>query len=161
MIDDLDQLVTTAISGVFGTMLKISVQMEPPGSPIRHGEPHIAGSVGFIGNLSGVVYVYSTQRFARKLTRSLLGEKDTEPGEEMVNDAVGEIANMIVGNLKSRLADRGMNCILTIPSIVRGNDFRIEPTSSTQRRVCSYLCDGDQVVIETLLKPIPNFTFPV
>jgi chemotaxis protein CheX len=79
----------------------------------------------------------------------------------MVNDAVGEIANMVVGNLKSRLADRGLNCILTIPSIVRGNNFRIEPTSCTQRRICSYQCDGDQVVVEVLLKPIPNFTFPV
>ena len=161
MIDDIDQLVTTAISGVFGTMLKIPVQQEPPGSPIRNGEPHVAGSVGFIGSLSGVVYVYSTQSFARRLTRKLLGEKHGEPADEMVNDAVGEIANMIVGNIKSRLADRGMNCVLTIPSIVRGSHFTIEPTSSTQRRVCSYQCEGDQVVVEVLIKASKEFSFSV
>jgi chemotaxis protein CheX len=160
MIDDIDQLVTNAISGVFGTMLKIPVQMEPPGAPIRNGEPHIAGSVGFIGALSGVVYVYSTQSFAQKITRGLLGYKDTEVGEEMVNDAMGEITNMIVGNIKSCLTDRGMSCVLTIPSVVRGSHFTIGPIRSTQRRVCSYECDGDQIVVDVIIKassPEVNF----
>jgi chemotaxis protein CheX len=152
MIDDIDQLVTNAVSGVFGTMLKIPVHQEPPGAPIRNGEPHVAGSVGFIGNLTGVIYVYSTQTFARKITRGLLGEKCPNPGDEMVNDAIGEIANMIVGNIKSHLVDRGLNCVMTIPSVLRGSHFSVEPTSSTRRHVTSYECDGHQLVVEVLLR---------
>lgn len=156
MIDDIDQLVTSAITRVFATMLKIPIEKEPPGSPILNGEPHVAGSVGFIGAVSGVVYVYSTVSFAKKMTRAMVGSKDADTGDEMVNDAIGEISNMVVGNIKSRLADRGMGCILTIPSIVRGSHFTIEPISSTQRWVCSYRCDGSQVVVEALLKPFPK-----
>jgi chemotaxis protein CheX len=156
MIDDIDQLVTSAITRVFGTMLKIPIQKEPPGSAILNGEPHVAGSVGFIGALSGVVYVYSTASFAQKITKAMVGTRDADTGDEMVNDAIGEISNMIVGNIKSRLADRGMRCILTIPSIVRGSHFSVKPISSTERRVCTFQCDGNQVVVEILIKATPK-----
>src|SRR4051812_34728924 len=107
MIDDLDQLVASAVTSVFATMLNFPVVKEAPGAEIANGEAHVAGSVGFIGPVIGVVYVYSTASFATKVTRGLLGLKDTEPGTDMVNDAVGEITNMVVGNIKSKLADRG------------------------------------------------------
>jgi len=152
MLDDLDQLVAAAISAVFGTMLNVPVLREAPGAPITNGEAHVAGSVGFIGAISGVVFVYSSASFAQRVTRGLLGMKDAEPAIEMVNDAVGEITNMVVGNIKSRLSDRGMDCMLTIPSIVRGSHFTIEPTTSTERRVCLFRCEGQQVVVEVLLR---------
>lgn len=155
MIDDLDQLVNRAVSEVFSTMLNFPVENQPSGTPFHSGEPHIAGAVGFIGTLSGVLYLYTSVNFARRVTRGLLGLPEAEfPSDEMLNDAVGELANMVVGHIKSRLSDRGMNCVLTIPTIVRGNDFSIEPLSSMQRRVRAYDCVGNQLVAEVLLKPI-------
>lgn len=153
MIDDLDHLVSSAVAAVFGTMLNLPVHEESEGVPEPEGEPHLAGSVGFIGVLTGVVFVYSTVSFARKVTRGMLGPETVIIGEEMVNDAFGELTNMIVGHIKSRLGDRGMSCILTIPSILRGSNFTIEPTSSTRRRISTFLCGGDRVVVEVLLKP--------
>ncbi len=162
MLDDLDQLVTSAVSSVFGTMLNLPVVMEAPDAQITNGEPHVAGSVGFIGTVNGMVYVYSSASFARRVTCGLLGQKNSEPGVEMINDAIGEIANMVVGNIKSRLVDRGMDLILTIPSIVRGSHFTIEPTSTTQRRLCIFRCDGSQVVVEVLIRPgKKEFSFAV
>lgn len=155
MIDDMDQLVSTAVRAVFGTMLNLPVVQEPNKSEVSHGEPHVAGSVGFIGTVSGVVYVYSTVSFARQVTRRILGLKEeaANPREEMVNDAIGELTNMVVGHIKSRLTDRGMKCVLTIPSIVRGNEFSIEPTASTHRRFSFFRCADNQVVVEALIKP--------
>jgi chemotaxis protein CheX len=151
MIDDLDHLVSSAVSSVFGTMLNLPVVEEAEGAPMVTGEPHLAGSVGFIGIVTGVVFVYSTVSFAHKVTRGMLGT-EIITGEEIVNDAFGEITNMIVGHIKSRLADRGMTCVLTIPSILRGTNFTIEPTSSTRRRISAFRCGGNQLVVEVLLK---------
>jgi chemotaxis protein CheX len=154
MINDLDQLVNRAVAEVFSTMLNVPIELQPPGTPICNGEPHVAGAVGFIGTLTGVLYVYSTVNFARRVTRGLLGlPESADTTDEMVNDAVGEMTNMVVGHIKSRLSDRGMTCVLTIPSIVRGSHFTIEPTSSTLRRVCAYECVGNQFIVEVLLKP--------
>jgi chemotaxis protein CheX len=153
MIEDIEQLITLAVTEVFGTMLNFKVRPDRETSPLVNGESHVAGSVGFIGRLSGVVFLYSTNSFARRVTSSLLGLTDNEiEGDEMVNDAMGELSNMVVGHLKSRLSDRGMPCVLTIPSIVRGNHFTIEPVSSTERKVYFFQCDNSQLVVEVLIK---------
>ena len=151
MIDDLDHLVSSAVASVFGTMLNLPVEEPSESVSTSEGEAHLAGSVGFVGGVTGVIFVYSTVSFAHKAARRMLGP-NAIIGEEMVNDAFGEITNMIVGHIKSRLADRGMTCALTIPSILRGSNFSIEPTSSIRRRVSNFRCAGSPVVVEVLLK---------
>jgi chemotaxis protein CheX len=153
MIDDMDHLVSSAVASVFGTMLNLPVDEESESAPANKNEAQIAGSVGFIGVVTGVVFIYSTVTFARNVTRRMLGFETAITGEEMVNDAFGEITNMIVGHIKSRLGDRGMQCVLTIPSILRGSQFTIESTSSTRRRISTFRCAGEYVVVEVLLKP--------
>jgi chemotaxis protein CheX len=82
----------------------------------------------------------------------MLGLADEEiDGDEMVNDVMGEIANMVVGNLKSGLCDRGLTCVLTIPSIVRGN-FSIEPISSSARKVFHFSCETRPLLVEVMIK---------
>jgi chemotaxis protein CheX len=133
-------------------MLNLPVHEESAPAPIGNAEPQVAGSVGLIGAVTGVIFVYSTVSFARRITRRMLGHESAVTGEEMVNDAFGEMTNMIVGHIKSRLADRGAECVLTIPSIVRGSHFTVEPTSATRRRISTFRCDGNSLVVEVLLK---------
>jgi chemotaxis protein CheX len=153
MIDQLDELVTQAVARAFDTMLNLKVAAEPADVAVWNGEPHVAGSVGFIGRLTGVVYIYSTASFARRITCQLLGLTDEEiEGEEMVNDAIGELTNMVVGQIKSQLSDRGMPCVLTIPSIVRGSHFVVEAVTSTTRRVSTFRCGEHRLAVETLIK---------
>ena len=153
MIEDLSDLVSGAVKDVFTTMLEMNAKPEPPDSLVANGEPHVAGSVGFIGKLNGVVYLYASATFARRIASRMLRLSDAEiKGNEMVNDVVGEVSNMVVGNIKSRLCDRGLSCALTIPSIVRGSHFTIEPVSSTERKVITFRCDEHQLVVEILIK---------
>lgn len=154
MIDQIEALVTDSVTRVFETMLNLKATVTPSPPDLWNGETHVAGSVGFIGRLSGVVYLYTSASFARRLTRVLLGLGENEvDGNEMVNDAVGELANMIVGQIKSQLSDRGMPCVLTIPSIVRGSHFVIEAVSSTTRRLVAFRCADQSFLVETLIKP--------
>ncbi len=154
MIDQLDELVTQAVARAFDTMLNVKVAPETSDATLWNGEPHVAGSVGFIGKLTGVVYIYSSATFAREITGQLLGLKIEEiEGEEMVNDAIGELTNMVVGQIKSQLSDRGMPCVLTIPSIVRGSQFVVESMSSTTRRFNTFKCGNHRLGVETLIKP--------
>jgi chemotaxis protein CheX len=153
MIDDLEDLLKAAVIEVFGTMVGLQVQPEPPNSPIVSEGATIAGAVGFIGRTTGVVYIYAPAPFALRLAGKLLGiTLDEIDADEMVNDSMGELANMVVGHLKSRLSDRGHSCVMTIPSIVRGTNFQIEPVSTTVRRVFSFRSLEHQLVVEILLK---------
>jgi chemotaxis protein CheX len=87
----------------------------------------ISGSVGLSGRLNGVVYTAFSHSLARMVTEKILGGSASEPE---INDVVAELTNMITGNLKSMLCDRGYNSTLTIPSVVRGESIAISAKSA-------------------------------
>jgi chemotaxis protein CheX len=153
MIADLEELVTGAVTELFSTMLGMNMLPAALEPGFGNGEPHIAGAVGFVGRLSGVIYVFTTVSFARRITATFLGLQESEvEGDEMINDAMGEMANMLVGHLKSRISDRGMPCVLTIPSVVRGSHFSVEAISSTQGHIYSFACGENRIFVQFLSK---------
>ena len=154
MIDVLEDLIKGAVSEVFSTMLSIKTEPDSTLALLTTGGSHVASSVGFIGQVTGIVFIYSNVEYARVITSRMLGldPKEVE-GDEMVNDSMGELGNMIVGHVKSRLCDRGMSCVLTIPSIVRGSQFSIQAVTSATRVVVGFRCDTtEQIAIEVLIK---------
>jgi chemotaxis protein CheX len=153
MIADLEDLVGRAVTELFSTMLGMNMLPAPVESGFGNGETHVAGAVGFVGRLSGVVYVFTTVSFARRITATFLGLQESEvEGDEMINDAMGEMANMLVGHMKSRITDRGMPCVLTIPSVVRGSHFSVEAISSTEGHIYSFVSGPHRIFVQFLLK---------
>lgn len=155
MIDDLEEMLKTAVGEVFRKMLKVEVRSVPINSGAMGAETHIASAVGFIGDMTGVAYIYASATFANKLTNAMLEMPESDvQGNEMVNDAMGELANMVVGSVKGAMVERGMSCVLTIPSIVRGSNISIEAISTATRRVlCFQFDDHQRLVVELMIKP--------
>ena len=152
--EEVGDLLKGGLSHVFSTMLTLEVTPAEVRSDWHApGEMLVAGSVGFIGDVNGVVYIRVTAAFARKLAGRMLGLAEAElEGDEMVNDVIGELTNMVVGSVKSRLCDSDAPCVLTIPSIVRGQNFQIEPGCSCERRWLGFCCGADHIVVELLMK---------
>ncbi len=117
--------------------------------------PQVVGTVGFIGDANGLIYLHLDLAFARLCTCHLLGMTEAEldeAGDEVINDAIGELTNMTVGGFKNGLCDAGYPCKLTIPSILRGTNFSIEPISSAVRHVYYFDCAEHRVVADILMK---------
>ena len=153
MIENTGALISAAVTEVFSTMLNMQMLAVPADECVFAGESQIASAVGFTGRLSGVAYLYTTTRFAGRITRGLIGLDATEVAtDEMVNDAMGEMANMVVGQFKSRLVDRGYPCVMTIPSIVRGSQFGIEAVSETNVDRLGFRSNGNLLLVELLLR---------
>ncbi len=157
--------ITRAIADVFKTML--NQQFKLAELPCQGGDsapaeivakvaaPQVVGTVGFIGDANGLIYVYLDQGFADRCTCQMLGMSSAElqaSGHEVTNDAIGEITNMVVGSFKNGLCDAGYPCKLTIPSILRGRSFSIEPMSSAQRRIYCFEGSGHWVVTDIIMK---------
>lgn len=155
MIDELEDMLKNSVREVFCKMLKTEPVAIPLGNDPIQGETHIASAVGFIGDITGVVYIYASADFASRLTAITLEMAASEiDGDEMVNDCMGELANMIVGNVKAQIVEKGKSCVLTIPSIVRGSNISIEAISSATRRVLCFRCvDNQNLVVEIMIKP--------
>jgi chemotaxis protein CheX len=124
---DLKNFITKTFTGVFDTML--SMKMEQIAGCVEgiKGENQIVGSVGFAGKVMGNVNILVNSDFAHYITAKMLGmEIDEIESEEEVFDVIGELGNMVGGDLKSRLCDGGFKCALSIPSVTRGNDLKVE-----------------------------------
>lgn len=140
-----------AVREVFQSMLSMELVPEPPAPLTAELSCQIAGSVGFIGESSGFIYLYAGVDFANYLTSRMLGIDEIE-SEEMVNDAFGELSNMVGGYVKSRLSDSGWPCTLTIPSIVRGQQLSIEGVAQVSRRVIGFRDGSNHLLVELLVK---------
>lgn len=165
-IETMDEMVSSAVEKVFSTMLGGSASLDSSSAissddgqvqaPLPRECPIVVGSVGFIGGLNGVIYLFFEEEHALALTATFLGMEAHElaaEGNETVNDALGELTNMIVGTYKNQLSDHGVTCRLTVPSILRGNSFCIETTSSVLQRLYRFSTGGKEFAAELFMKP--------
>ncbi|CAB1059733.1 hypothetical protein D1BOALGB6SA_4495 [Olavius sp. associated proteobacterium Delta 1] len=122
---DLKTFITSVVGNIFDTMLSMEV-IEGHPAETNHGN-HIVGSVGFAGAVLGNLNLDVDEEFACQMTAAMLGmETDEIEGDEEIHDVIGELCNMICGDLKSKLCDAGLTCELSIPSITTGKEFKIE-----------------------------------
>ncbi len=153
---------THAIQEVMRTMLNQSADFhseidarKPGDTASETAGSQVVGTVGFIGDIDGLIYLYLDTEFAEEAAAHLLGLTDEEleqVGDEAINDAIGELTNMTVGTFKNQLCDRGYHCKLTIPSILRGSNFSIEPTSSVTRRTYHFEVGRHRIITDLLMK---------
>lgn len=152
-MEQIDQLTRDAIKEVFQSMLSMDVNPEAPSPLPPDPEGQIIGSVGFIGDATGIICLYAGLGFARVITGKLLGIPDNEVDSgEMVSDAMGELSNMVVGYVKSRLCNSGLPCVLTIPSVVRGQELSMEGAGDLTRRVIGFRDCQYHLLAEVMLK---------
>lgn len=124
---DVKSKVTDAIIEVFDTMFSIDIG---PVDTVELSElrgVRNVGSVSFTGDVNGQINIQMTEEFSRLMTAKMLGmeEEDLESNEE-TKDMIGEISNILGGNLKSEFSDSGLICEISIPAFTTGRDFIIE-----------------------------------
>jgi chemotaxis protein CheX len=149
----IEDLAGHSVKEVFRNMVSMELESALPEPFPASADGHILGSVGFVGESNGVIYLYMGMDFARIVTSKMLGipESDTEE-LGMVNDAIGELSNMVAGSIKSRLSDGGEGCKLTIPSVVRGQQITVEELTKVTRKVIGFRYGQKQLLLGVLVK---------
>jgi CheY-specific phosphatase CheX len=109
-------LLTQSVLETFETML--SMPLEKDASAISLDDGYLVGTVKFTGQTNGKVTLAFSPHFSMVLAAHLL---ETNLGDELapeaINDVIGEIANVITGNLQSRLSDAGMPSEVSLPEV--------------------------------------------
>ncbi len=124
---DIKGFIEAATKDVFDTMLSMHVDESSNGSESLNNVNRIVGSVSFAGEVMGNISIHIGSDFAKTITAAMLGMEEEEiEDDEEVHDVIGELSNMIGGDLKSRFCDAGIPCQLSIPYTTSGSDFKIE-----------------------------------
>ncbi len=109
---------------VFETMVFMALE-EADADEAGVEEPALLGTITFKGPLEGCLGICCGQACAHAIATSMLGMgSNDELGEGDVGDAVGEIANMVLGAFKARIQNDSGAIEVSIPCVVQGRDLR-------------------------------------
>ena len=127
---ELDRIVADVLDVMF------SASTTP--SPAEHsGKNSYTATVSFVGDWKGAILVRCGILTAEELAQRLL--RRDAVSEADVADAMGELANMIGGNLKSVLPP---GVILSVPNVALGGDLAVRICGKNESKSTHYRCDA-------------------
>jgi len=94
----------------------------------------ISSVIGLSGAIKGAVILSMKKELGIKITDLLTGTTPTEVDADVV-DAVGELVNIIAGNVKP-LIPNGERIVISIPTVIKGKEHSIAWPSKQARILC-------------------------
>jgi chemotaxis protein CheX len=92
----------------------------------------VSALVGLAGDFSGVITLHFSEDAACKVASGILGMNLTKL-DDMVRDAIAEMANMVAGGFKKALSrDREMFKV-SIPSVIQGMSYNTRGSSNSRQ----------------------------
>jgi len=61
-------------------------------------------------------------------------------------DAIGEIGNMVAGNFKNKISGLGDGCMLSVPTVMSGTDYKVH-CRANERIECSFLFEDEPLLV--------------
>lgn len=150
MIDvDMDQCLAELSEAVWSQTLGLS--LEPVGAPPTNTGRTLEGHVHISGKWQGTIVVQCSLAAARDAAQIMFSSQEPAESSQDVQDAVGELVNMIGGNIKSLMSEDG--CYLSLPIVIEGGDYTVRMAGA---RVISRraFVSGQEPVVVTLLTPV-------
>jgi len=111
----------------------------------------ITGLIGLAGTHKGVLAIHIPHPVAMAITSSFLGMDINEINAD-VEDAVGELANMLGGNVKTILTGNGRDIDLSLPSTISGSSYHFQPSKDVVKVVVQFGTVNGQFLVELQLE---------
>ncbi len=152
--DVLVRAIGDATTEVFSTMLGLSAEAgasyheENPPGPAEG----VVSLIGLAGPWAGTGSVSCSGPFACRLSSQLLMSEFSAVDSEVL-DAVAELTNMIVGNVKTVLEVDLGPMGLSIPTVVFGKNFITRSGGNGRWTVVPFHCEGERVEVRICLAP--------
>lgn len=145
MVDELC-MNTSLLDGakeVFETMIFMDLEEN---ADIEHDidEDSLLGSITFKGDIEGCLTICCGLHSAKVIASNMLGLEESEDiAEDDICDAMGEVANMVMGSVKSRIQDSVGNIEVSIPSVIRGRHLANSLGEHSQKVLLKVHIEGE------------------
>ncbi len=110
----------------------------------------ISGIIGLAGAYKGNIALHFSKNIALKSISAMMGMDCDELTEEM-NDAIGEIANIVAGGTKTELATQDVSFDLSLPTVISGNNYSIafnDNSNKAKSVLCPFLFEDERFFVE-------------
>ena len=118
--------VKKATTELFSTMMAMDLEVGEIVSDKKEMEKKvvITGNIGLAGDYKGNIAIHFTLGMALKSISAMLG-MDFDELTDDTKDAIGEIANIVAGGMKTELSNHGISFDLSLPTVIAGEDYSI------------------------------------
>lgn len=152
---------TAATADVFSTMLGMEAEAQPPSldpdfPTINDG---VMALVGMAGTWAGAGVICCSAAFACKLCNQFIGTSAENVDEEVL-DAVGEVANMIIGNFKTSVEEHVGALGLSIPTVIYGRNFTSRSIGQNSWTVLPFRSGDEVLEVRVCLAPAKEAVTP-
>lgn len=108
------------------------------------------GLINITGDFQATVALQVPRALASRVASAMFRLGERTPRAEDMQDAIGELTNMLGGNLKAMLPG---SCQLSLPAVVEGHSYSIRVPSSHMLTRVAFACDGERAMVSLLSVP--------
>ena len=149
---EIDEHLAASVAEIFSTMIMMEAEVAdstPPRPPVFTNS--ISGVIGLAGTKKGVLALHFPMPVALAVTSSFLGMEVTESGPD-VEDAIGELANMLGGSVKTVLTDKGRDIQLSMPTTISGESYDVQLIHDALRYALAFRIGAGDFLVELQLE---------
>lgn len=117
----------------------------------------VVALVGLAGTWVGAGRLSCSAPFACKVSGALLATEYPSVNEEVL-DAMAEVTNMIIGNVKSQIEEEFGPMGLSIPTVIYGRNYKARSAGAGEWSVVPFDCGGERMEIRLCLMPGSELT---
>jgi chemotaxis protein CheX len=159
---DIAEGVLTATREVFSTMLNLPA--EPDSARQEAAAPStfdgVIALVGIAGTWTGTGRISCSSHLACQIAGGLLMTEFTAVDEEVL-DAMAEMTNMIIGNVKTILEERLGPLALSTPTVIFGRNFKTRSTGVLEWTMIPFRCGDEVMEVRFSLMPTNQMAHPL
>lgn len=134
---------------VFASLTEFTVVPVDVESVDRSGKRYVTAAVHITGEWEGTVAVACCDELAREITGVFFGVEPAAADPSEINDAIGEVANMIGGNVKALMPAPSQ---LSLPTVATGVDYVVTFPGTTEQSREAFNVEGGDLVVTILHK---------
>ncbi len=145
------EAITTSTREVFSMMLGIEVNAGEPSIDESAGtESGVLALVGLAGSWVGTGSLSCSAAMACHIASQMLMTECASINDDVL-DAVAEVANMVIGNVKTKLEETLGAMALSTPTVVYGRNFETRRVGSREWVSVPFPCQGDSIHVQVCL----------
>ena len=131
---EISQFVTDTWSSLLG------MKASPTDKPFKPDDKKntLAGCVQIAGEWQGSVTLYAPRELGKKVAATIYGLDQAEVNDQQIQDVIGEVTNIIAGNIKSILPSP---CSISLPS-VEIIDYSPDQSESEKATAVNFECEN-------------------
>jgi chemotaxis protein CheX len=140
---DLFKITENIWSSLFG----LTIELLPEVPPESTTESCVTACVLISGGWEGAVIVQCASPLARRSAALMFDSTPETIASDEVNDAMGELVNMVGGNFKTLIPG---TCSLSLPAVVEGRDYSVKVPGSQPIKRVAFHSDGGVLTVSVL-----------